>query len=100
MVEVLGSNLTLPASSDGDLGGDVRGRMQRPVVDDLRVVALLDPLVTVHDQLDLREVDADGVVMPLVVANLFSAGSKTILIEFASRLNAKIASCINSTAAW
>ena len=85
MVEVLGSNLTLPASSDGDLGGDVRGRMQRPVVDDLRVVALLDPLVPVHDQLHLREVDADGVVMPLVVANLFSADSKIILTEFVSR---------------
>ena len=72
MVEVLGSNLTLPASSDGDLGGDVRGRMQRPVVDDLRVVPLLDPLVAVHDQLHLREVDADGVVMPLVVTDLVS----------------------------
>ena len=100
MVEVLGSNLTLPASSDGDLGGDVRGRMQRPVVDDLRVVALLDPLVPVHDQLHLREVDADGVVMPLVVANLFSTDSKIISIEFVSRLNSRITSGINSAAAW
>ena len=64
--------LTLPASADGDLGGDVGCRVKRPVVNDLRIVSLVNPLVTVHGQLDFGEVDVDCVVMPLVVTDLVS----------------------------
>ena len=40
-VEVSTTKNTLPARSDGDLGGQAGDLVQRPVVDDLRVVGPL-----------------------------------------------------------
>ena len=60
----------MPTCTDADLGGDVSSRMKWPIVNDFRIVTLLDPLVAVDHQLHLGEVDVDGVVMPLVVADL------------------------------
>ena len=79
---------TLPTCADGDFGFDVRGRVERPVVDDFRIVRWAigaaaggqiggtggrsdgDPLLAVDVQRHVGKVHADGVVMPGVVTNL------------------------------
>ena len=60
----------MPTSADRGPRAHVSDRMEWPVVDDLRVVFLLGPLVTVDDQVNVGEVDVQSVVMPLVVADL------------------------------
>jgi len=60
----------LPAGADGDGGVDALGGMERPVVDDLRVLALALEELAVHVELHDGEVDGHGVVVPLVVAHL------------------------------
>lgn len=44
--------------------------MQRPVVDNFGILLLAVEQLTVDEQLDVREVHVDGVVMPLVVTHL------------------------------
>lgn len=61
---------TLPTCSDCNFRVDVVGIVEWPVVDDFGVVALVNPLVAVHVELNFREVHADGIVVPFVVANL------------------------------
>lgn len=64
----------LIAGADGQSGVDALGGMKRPVVNDLRVAVTVllisDELHAIDEQLDLREVHGDGVMMPFVVADL------------------------------
>ena len=63
---------TLPAGTDGCSCAHVSNGVEGPVVDDLGIVLLLGPFITINDQVHVREVYVQGVVMPLVVANLKS----------------------------
>lgn len=44
--------------------------MQRPIIDNLWILLLAVEQLTINKQLDVWEVHVDGVVMPLVVADL------------------------------
>ena len=71
---------TLPTGPDGDYCFYVRRGVQRPVVDDFRVVDGVisgrrvgggwNPLVAINVQSHFGKVDADGVVVPGVITNL------------------------------
>lgn len=63
--------LTLPACSDSDFGGDIVCRMERPVVNDLGVVLLIGPLLAIYDKRDHWEIDIDCIVVPLIITNLW-----------------------------
>lgn len=66
------ATLTLPAGADHHRGVDPMGRVQRPVVDDLRPLAVSGAVqLSVHKQFYVREAHVDRVVMPFVVAHLW-----------------------------
>lgn len=60
----------LPAGANSKGGVDALGRMQRPVVNDFRVLLLGLELLAINKELDVWELDGDGIVMPLIVTNL------------------------------
>ncbi|CAH2215969.1 jg12265, partial [Pararge aegeria aegeria] len=65
---------TLPAGADDEGGVDAVRGVQRPVVDDLRALAVGRAVgLSVHEQLHVREAHVHGVVVPLAVAHLPTA---------------------------
>ena len=63
-------SLTLPTSTNGNFGCDIFCRVQRPIVNNFRIVLLIGPLFSVHDKIDHRKIDIDSIMMPLVITNL------------------------------
>lgn len=60
----------LPAGANSKGGVDALGRMQGPVINDFRILLLGLELLAINKELDVWELDGDGVVMPLIVTNL------------------------------
>ena len=63
-------DVTLPASADSQRGVEAVAAVQRPVVDNLRVVLSADESASVDVQLNVGELGGNGVVVPLSVADL------------------------------
>ena len=62
--------ITLPACADCESGVETVTVVQRPVVDDLRVVLCRWNGMTVHVELGVGELHRDRVVMPVSIADL------------------------------
>jgi hypothetical protein len=60
----------LPAGANSKGGVDTLGGVQRPVINDFRVLLLGLEFLTVNKELDVWELDGDGVMMPLIVTDL------------------------------
>jgi hypothetical protein len=60
----------LPAGANSKGGVNALGGMQRPVINDFRVLLLGLEFLAVDKELDVWELDGDGIMMPLIVTDL------------------------------
>jgi hypothetical protein len=60
----------LPAGANSNGGVNALGRMQRPVINDFWVLFLGLEFLAVNKELDVWELDGDGIMMPLIVTDL------------------------------
>ena len=72
----LKSDLTLPAASHAEPGGQIPGRVERPVVYHLVHLGLHRDGTPVHRQRQLRVLHAQRVVVPLVITHLVRGGGE------------------------
>lgn len=62
--------LTLPASSNRNSGINALGRMQWPVINDFWILSLSFEKLSIHIQLDIRELDLYSIMMPHIITDL------------------------------
>lgn len=60
----------LPAGANSKGGVDALGWVQWPVIDDFRVLLLGLEFLTINKELNVWELDGDGVMMPFIVTDL------------------------------